>query len=57
MCCRACHGYEMCQAKNELRDDCCPQCKYFADCMENSSAEEAAPRVNQPARKYYKGKR
>jgi len=54
MCCRACHGYDLCQAQDKLRDDCCTQCVYFADCMENDSDEEANQRVNAPGKRYFK---
>lgn len=40
MCCRACSGYELCRAKGKLSDDCCPQCRYFDSCMEESVEEQ-----------------
>jgi hypothetical protein len=54
MCCRACHGYDLCQAQKKLRDDCCTQCTYFADCMESDADEDANPRNSAPARRYFK---
>ncbi len=57
MCCRACHGYEACQTRNELRDDCCPKCRYFEDCMENTVDEEIPPRAAAQGRRYTKSKR
>lgn len=44
MCCRACHGYDACQSQKQLREDCCAQCAYFADCMENDVDEQLVRR-------------
>jgi hypothetical protein len=57
MCCRACHGYEVCQAKQGLRDDCCQQCRYFEDCMEKDSDEEAASHPSHATRRPYRAKK
>jgi len=57
MCCRACLGYEPCQTQSELRDDCCPKCRYFEDCMENSNEEETRLRSNPVVRRYHKSKK
>ena len=54
MCCRACTGYEACQTKTQLRDDCCTQCRYFDSCMEMSSEDKDHPRTNPPKKKYTK---
>jgi hypothetical protein len=40
MCCRACSGYELCQAKGKLSEDCCSQCRYFESCMEEPAQEK-----------------
>ncbi len=44
MCCRACSGYEICLSKTKLRDDCCPQCKYFDSCMDLPEEEKTKPK-------------
>ncbi|MEO0093750.1 MAG: hypothetical protein ABIK93_07590 [candidate division WOR-3 bacterium] len=54
MCCRACTGYEACQAKVKLRDDCCPQCRYFDSCMEMAPETNERPKTNPPKKKYIK---
>jgi hypothetical protein len=54
MCCRACLGYEVCQAKQALRDDCCQQCRYFEDCMEKSADEDADQHPNHASRRPYR---
>jgi hypothetical protein len=54
MCCRACPGYEACQSRNELRDDCCPQCRYFEDCMEKDVDEDQPQRGAVPTRRPYR---
>jgi hypothetical protein len=54
MCCRACSGYEICQSKAQLRDDCCLQCKYFDSCMELPDEETARPKVNLSKKRYTK---
>lgn len=56
MCCRACLSYEKCRANNQLREDCCPQCKYFYDCMEKDTEEDNQMRTP-TSRRYPKGKR
>ncbi|MEO0098375.1 MAG: hypothetical protein ABIK99_03950 [candidate division WOR-3 bacterium] len=40
MCCNACVRYAVCVQKNELRDDCCSQCRYFDSCMELTKDEK-----------------
>uniref|UniRef100_A0A7C6EDL1 Uncharacterized protein n=1 Tax=candidate division WOR-3 bacterium TaxID=2052148 RepID=A0A7C6EDL1_UNCW3 len=57
MCCRACSGYENCQAKIKLRDDCCPQCRYFDSCMEMAPEVNERPKTNPPKKKYIKMKK
>lgn len=57
MCCRACQGYELCRAQNELREDCCPRCGYFADCMESPTEEEARMRPSSPGKRPFKGRK
>jgi hypothetical protein len=44
MCCRACSGYELCRTGSKLKDDCCPECRYFESCMEEPTEEEDKPR-------------
>ncbi len=56
MCCRACSGYEICQSKAQLRDDCCPQCKYFDSCMDLPEEEKIKPKTNLPKKRYIKSK-
>lgn len=41
MCCRACTGYDGCEAKMKLTDDCCVLCKYFEECMESTDEASA----------------
>lgn len=43
MCCRACPGFELCEARSKLSDDCCPQCRYFVSCMEEPAGENEKP--------------
>jgi hypothetical protein len=57
MCCRACHGYETCQSQQELREDCCPKCVYFADCMEKDVDAETNHRPPVPSRRPYRPKK
>lgn len=57
MCCRACQGYETCRARQELRDDCCPKCRYFEECMESGVEREAPLRAGTSLRRPYRGKR
>jgi len=47
MCCRACSGYDICQARSKLTDDCCPQCRYSDSCLEESPEEEGKPKVSE----------
>lgn len=54
MCCRACSGYEICEKKAQLRDDCCHQCKYFDSCMDLSDEEKEKPKFTIPKRRYIK---
>lgn len=52
MCCRACSGYDHCLAKGKVRDDdCCPECRYFESCMEESEEDDVRPAGHQPRRK------
>lgn len=57
MCCRACSGYETCQAKAQLRDDCCYKCRYFDSCMEMALDENERPKSNPLKKKYIKMKK
>lgn len=57
MCCHACTGFEACQTKAKLRDDCCLQCRYFDSCMEMSPEEKEANKSNPPKKKYVKAKK
>jgi hypothetical protein len=57
MCCRACHGYEVCLAKQALRDDCCQQCRYFEDCMEKSADEGVEQHPSHASRRPYRPKK
>lgn len=54
MCCRACSGYELCKDKAQLRDDCCPQCKYFESCMEAPEEEQLNSKTNLSKKRYVK---
>ena len=54
MCCRACSGYDLCQSKAELRDDCCLQCKYFDSCMDLPEDEKERTRTNSTKKRYIK---
>ncbi|MDH5186463.1 MAG: hypothetical protein OEZ20_08745 [candidate division WOR-3 bacterium] len=54
MCCHACNGYDTCQVKVQLRDDCCPQCVHFDSCMEAVPEENTRPKTNPPKKKYVK---
>ncbi len=53
MCCHACSGYETCQTKSQLRDDCCTQCRYFDSCMEIDPDEQIRTKPNTPKKKKY----
>jgi hypothetical protein len=57
MCCHACTGFDACQVKIQLRDDCCLQCRYFDSCMEISSEEKELTKTNPPKKKYVKVKK
>lgn len=52
MCCRACSGYELCLNKAQLRDDCCPQCKYFTSCMDLPDEEKERPKTITTRRRF-----
>lgn len=52
MCCRACSGYDLCQAKGKVReDDCCTECRYFESCMEEPESNEDRQTTHQPQRR------
>ena len=33
MCCEECSRYEICEDNNRLKDDCCPKCSFYYDCV------------------------
>jgi hypothetical protein len=43
--------------QNELRDDCCPKCRYFEDCMESNQDEDDRTRPSPGGKRPYKAKR
>ncbi len=52
MCCNACVRYELCAVKKELRDDCCPQCRYFDSCMEITKEEKRKDKFVSTKKRY-----